>query len=243
MAQQKSLATVTSELVADRGYEWAWTEFKATIVGLAEAFALERVLEVGGGRGPMFSSAEANALGIDYSINDIAQEELDASPADFAPDHKVLFDIGGPLTPEGQFDLVFSKTVLEHVTDTMRAHRNTYQLLRTGGVALHFYPTLYSPPFVANWLLPERISSVLLRHLGATHKKFPARYDHCTSTRSLAEDLRRVGYSEVELVPFWGHGYFDRLPVLREVDRWLATKARERDFRLYSSYCYAIARK
>ena len=43
----------------------------------------------------------------------------------------------------------------EHVPDGYRFHSNLFELLKPGGVAFHFMPTLYSPPFVINRLLPE----------------------------------------------------------------------------------------
>ena len=46
--------------------------------------------------------------------------------------------------------------VFEHVEDGQRAWANLYQLLAPGGVALAFVPTLYSVPFVINWLLPDK---------------------------------------------------------------------------------------
>ena len=140
----RSLASVANELVTDHGYEWARARFKATIGGFVRAYDLERVLEIGGGRNPTFSRDEATALGIDYAINDISKAELVEGPPDFASDHRLLFDISGPISQSDDYDLVFSKMVLEHVTDGLRAHCNTFQLLRPGGVAMHFYPTLYS---------------------------------------------------------------------------------------------------
>jgi len=243
MSADVPLGAFVQRHVPDRRYQEAWTQLKPVTVALAKAFGLTRVLEIGGGRAPLFTASEMADLRLDYTVNDISQQQLDASPPDVPSDHKLLFDIGGSIELEGRFDLIVSKTVLEHVNDTLRAHRNTFQLLRQGGVALHFFPTLYCPPFVANRLLPEAVSRFILGRLGATHEKFPAKYDHCVSMRSLEVELLRIGYSEAFLVPFWGHGYFDRLPVLREVDRWLASQAMAHDFRPYSSYCYAITRK
>jgi SAM-dependent methyltransferase len=238
-----SLTVATNELIQDNGYDWAWTHFKETLVALAQRFGVTSVLEIGGGRSPTLTSGEARSLRLDLSINDISPAELERCADDFAPDHRLLFDISGEALPAATFDMVFSKTVLEHVSNATRAHRNTLELLRPGGIAFHFFPTLYCPPFLANRLLPEQISKVVLRAVGKPHEKFPARYDGCTSSRSLARDLIRIGYSEAEVVPFWGHSYFSRIPGLRTVDDWLAAKASERDFRPYSCYCYVIARR
>ena len=55
--------------------------------------------------------------------------------------------------------------------------------------------------------------------------------------------LRRIGFREAAVFPFWGHDYFKRLPVLREVDSAVSAWARRRNVRALSSYAYVMARK
>ena len=72
--------------------------------------------------------------------------------------------------------------VMEHVRDAERAWANMADLLAPDGVALAFHPTLYAPPFVINWLIPDRLTAPVLkfffddRHDGE-FPKFPARYN------------------------------------------------------------------
>ena len=228
----------------DHSSDWAWANYESTVFELVRHFGLHKVLEIGGGRSPLFSPADFEALGADYTINDISQDELDAAPPEITAEHKICFDIAGSIPVENEYDLIYSKSVFEHVEGTMQAHRNTYRLLRPGGVSLHFYPTLFSPPFVANKLLPEKVASKILKQfVGWEYKKFPAHYDHCYSTVGLENKIRQVGYSKVILVPFWGHAYFHRIAGVREFDRWLAKKSIQHDFRPYSSFCFAVAQK
>ena len=65
----------------------------------------------------------------------------------------------------GIFDLAFSRMVFEHVADGQRAWNNLYELLAPGGVALAFIPTLYSFPFVVNWLLPDDVAAKIVKLL------------------------------------------------------------------------------
>ena len=223
---------------------WPFANYEQTVLDLVSQFSLQSVVEIGAGRSPLFTPKDFEAIGASYTMNDISQEELDAAPEEVADAHKTCFDIAGAVQERDNYDLVYSKSVFEHVDGTMQAHRNTYQLLRPGGVSLHFYPTLFSPPFVVNKLIPERAGAWLLDKLvGHDYKKFPALYDHCRSTHALEAEIKQIGYSEVVLVPFWGHSYFHRIPLLREFDHWLARRAAAHDVRLYSSFCYALARK
>jgi SAM-dependent methyltransferase len=241
---QTSLRDWANEYLVDRSGSWPFTHYEETVLELVRRFSCRKVLEIGGGRSPLFSPSDFQALGAEYTINDISQEELDAAPAEITDEYKTCFDIAGPVSAQNEYDLIYSKSVFEHVVGTMQAHRNTYQLLRPGGVSLHFYPTLFSPPFVANKLLPEKLASKMLeKFVGFSYKKFPAHYDHCRSTLALENEIKQIGYSEVVLVPFWGHTYFHRIGGLRQLDNWLVKKAEERDFRPYSSFCFALARK
>jgi hypothetical protein len=137
---------------------------------------------------------------------------------------------------------------LEHVRDSKRAWRNMSQLLDANGVALAFIPTLFSPPFVINKIVPERVSGRILRSLFADRRhlrpKFPAYYDRCYGAQARLEPvIKACGFKEVLVVPFWTHGYFHRIPVLRFFDDQLQRLARHRDWRSLTSYAYLIARK
>src|SRR5690606_29100848 len=112
-----------------------------------------------------------------YTVNDIAQSELDLAPSYV---EKACFDIAAEDVPQNrQYDLMFSKLVFEHIKDAKRAWNNTRALLKQGGIALHFCPVLCCPPFIINWLLPERLSRHILRFFfparnEGEHPKFPA---------------------------------------------------------------------
>src|SRR5579871_6882594 len=125
------------EKIAALGYDglesWAWANYRATILAFARQAAQRnarppRLLEVGGGRDPLFRPEEARALGLDVTVNDIDADELARAQA-------------------GAYDLIFSQMVFEHVAGVEKAWRNVHTLLAEGGVGLAFVPTLYAPPF------------------------------------------------------------------------------------------------
>lgn len=230
---------------------WAWESYKDVITTLGTELGLTRHLEVGGGRQPLFTPAEAAAHGFDITINDISAEELSRAPADFARLHcdiaaRGVLDAGAL----GAYDLVYSKMVMEHVRDAGQMWRNQYALLAPGGIALAFIPTLFAPAFAANHLLPNRVSGAVVgkmfpgRSWEGSNPKFPAHYDLCYGDpRRVEPTLRAAGFDEVHVLPFYGYSYFDGVPGLRRADRWFTEWARRGDRRRFTSFAYVIGVK
>jgi SAM-dependent methyltransferase len=256
LARVPFLAEPLRRLGYDCSEGWAWDNYRPTILGFVHACrqsgrhaqGLVRVLEIGGGRGPLLTPAEAAAAGVEFTVNDIDARELSLAPAEF---NKAQFDIAGQVDPswEGRFDLIFSRMVVEHVKGAPRAWANMHALLAPGGVALAFHPTLYAPPFVVNWLLPESLTARVLRFFfpirhDAGYPKFPARYEMCVTEPSKVEPiLTGCGFSQVLIAPFWRHGYFRHIPLLREAESALQHLAEKRDWRALTTYAYTLARR
>lgn len=239
------------EMHATRDNVWAWDNFHATVVHLAKRLRATRILEIGGGRSPMFSGEEITELGVDYVVNDRVQRELDKAPP-FGS--KARFDIAGAATelPNDLLctvDLVFSKMVFEHVSDAISAYTNIHALLRPNGVGLNFHPVLYSPPFIINRILPEHLSNRLVNLIQNNLRsddgvpKFPARYDYCVIRPAVRSRIGSIGFSEVCQIPFFGHSYLNNIPVIRELERSLHTLAAKMDLQLLASFAYTIVRK
>jgi SAM-dependent methyltransferase len=257
LSQSAFLGAPLRRLGYDSGELWHWSNYKPTVLAFVEALRQAgrhdgagrvRLLEIGGGRGPQITPEEANKLSIDLTVNDIDARELSLAPKGFAT---ARFDIANDVDPSlhGKFDLVFSRMVFEHVKGAPRAWRNVAALLAPGGVALAYHPTLYSPPFIVNWLTPEAFSARVLRmffpgrHDG-DYPKFPARYEMCVAEPSVvAPKLRACGFSEVLVAPFFGHGYLRSIPIAREVEGALHMLAERRDWRGLSSYAFTLVRK
>jgi SAM-dependent methyltransferase len=245
-----ALAAVMGGLNADIRSEWAWDNYRATVEVLAREFSFTRLIEIGGGRDPLLTPAQAGALGFDYTINDISQVELDNAPAAF---NKACFDVSGDLAAAGvepgSYDLAFSRMVFEHVRDVRAAWGNLHTILTPGGVAFAFVPTLYALPYVANLMIPEWLSRKIVKLLyphRTDHEdpKFPAYYDWCySSEKKMAPMLREAGFRETLILPFYGHDYFENIPVAREIDEALTRLAIRFDWRALTPYAYIIARK
>ena len=60
---------------------------------------------------------------------------------------------------------------------------------------------------------------------------------------SVAPRLRKAGFSETLIAPFFGHHYLQSVPVVRDVEGALHVWAERRDLRWLSSYAFTLARK
>lgn len=245
-----ALAKAFCELGVQTDRNWAWDNYENVVRGLARILNAKHLLEIGGGRDPLFKANELAALGIEMTINDISHTELNVLPDTY---RKACFDVAGDISQvadlRGHFDLAFSRMVFEHVADGQRAWKNLYELLAPGGVALAFIPTLYSFPFVVNWLLPDDVAAKIVKLLyrNRTDEEdpvFPARYSWTfASERKMKPMLEGIGYSEVQILPFYGHGYFERFPIIRNIHNTFTEVARKNDWSTIASYAYIAARK
>lgn len=203
------------------------------------------ILELGAGRRPSFTLEEMPSTVRSYTVNDISAEELALLPPGY---DMACFDVSGDASNfSDQYDVVFSRFLAEHVPDGYAMHRNVHQVLREGGVSFHLIPTLYAVPFVINKFLPERLTSWVLAKLAprrAINPKFPAHYSMCYGNPEwMARKLADIGYRKVEIRNFYGHFYYEKIPVLRTVHKWFSNLAAERNWTRLSSYAYIKAYK
>jgi SAM-dependent methyltransferase len=215
---------------------------------IVKAMATNRsLLEIGAGRRPLLTSDEIEEFNIDYTANDLSERELELIPFSV---RKALFDVCGDLPTENlnSYDVICSKMVQEHVQDGELFYQNIYRLLKVGGIAINLHPTLYSPPFLINHILPDHIADYLVRTLlrktpRINTPRFPALYELCHASHRNETLIKDIGFSKVSILPFYFHEYFDRIPILRSIDRAMSAWAQAHDFRLLSSYAYTLVKK
>ena len=223
-------------------FAWAFEDFRDHCRRAIDVNDAETVCDVGGGWRPLFSIDDIHDLGVNYTVLDVSRHSLERTPPAY---QTVCADICNPPRElDAAFDLVFSMFVAEHVRDGAAMHRSIFEMLRPGGVALHVFPTLYHPAFVANKLLPEQLTQRLVRRLVHHADKFPARYSWCFGpTRSMHDRLRAIGYEVLEFRPYYGTYYLGRLPVLRAVDDGLSRWAARRRMPYLTSFARLELRK
>lgn len=250
-AGARTLQGFFAGLQPDWHSQWAWDHYEDVVLALARHFNLTQLCEIGGGRDPGFLPDDPKTRGLALTVNDIDQGELDLAPAGLA---KARFDIAGDMSEPAarpcSFDLMFSRMVFEHVADVERAWGNIHRLLKPGGVALAFNPTLWAPVFALNHVIPESLSRRIVHALfpnrreGGGDPKFPAHYNWCRgSERLLRPMLARAGFADIHVQPFWGHGYFERMPGLRQADHAFNRLSARWDFRLMTTYAFVVVRK
>jgi hypothetical protein len=215
------------------------------------------ICEIGGGRSPLFSPSDVEALGGRFTVLDIAPSELERAPASFT---KVVADIGAPLTgtelAPSSYDFMFSKFVAEHVRHGKQMHSNVFELLRPGGLAFHFFPTLYHPAFVANVLLPATLSRrVLFSAIRRSERdskfapreadsKFPAYYSWCRGpSRAMRTAISSIGFEIVHFKAFYGTSYLKNVPLLSSAEEWFSHTTERRQLIGLSSYAYLVVRR
>ncbi len=221
---------------------YAWRTYKDEVTRLILSKDRPDIIEIGAGRSPLFTEAELPENVSRYTINDLSQRELDLAPGKW---RKACFDICGDVERfRSRYDVVFTRMLAEHVPDGHRFHSNVFLILKPGGIAFHFMPTLYSPPFVINKILPETLSRWFVQSFFKDRTevgipKFPARYSMCYGKSArLIERHKSIGYADADIRTFYGHGYFLKIPVLRELDRALTNFAYQRGLTLLGSYAY-----
>lgn len=248
--QTPEIQQFLSSARASGTFTHAWESYRDLVWKLASQIENPRLLEVGGGRSPMFTEAEIETLNGTYTVNDIDASELSLAPQWV---ERLLGDIADPSLSEvtelhGTFDLVFSLMVFEHVERPEQAYKNVAKFLASGGVVVNFIPTLYALPFVVNRLLPERLTAPILRFFFPKRNpdeipKFPAYYRWCTTTSKTERKLDSVGFRNSTIVPFYGHRYYQRIPGLRSVARRFWPVAFRRNWRSASTFAYILAER
>jgi len=220
-------------------------EFQPFVENLIQTLGAGAACEVGGGRTPMLSHEFVSRHRIRYLVIDISAEELERAPADVETQ---VDDISDPsFRPPEQFDLVFTRWVLEHVRAPARFHAGVARLLRPGGHAVHLFPTLYAMPFTVNRVLPERVSVRLLRATGWAKReqgKFRTYYRWCRGPSGLQiRRFERLGFAVEEYVGFFGHRYFRKVPPIQRMEDRLARSLAARRITALTSYAWVLLRK
>jgi uncharacterized UPF0146 family protein len=228
--------------------EEAWRGYEHLIAEIIENNNGRRICDIGGGANPLLTPDYINQKGIDYSVLDISEAELNKAPKQY---NKIVADISSPeFSPTtAGFDLVFSKMLAEHIKDGEQFHKNVLRMLTDDGLAVHFFPTLYALPFLVNYLTPEVLADKLLNVFAVRDRyqfaKFPAHYSWCRGPiRSQRRKFEKSGYEIIQYRGFFGHGgYYDRIPILKRLHELKTGYLLKRPNPLFTSYAYIVLKK
>jgi len=224
--------------------DWAHVDFTRRLHRRLEELGGGKICELGGGAKPAVELDFLSQNGLDCLVVDISESELQKAPQGYAT---LVGDVSSTefTAPEynGNYDFVFSRVVAEHVPDARQFHLNTRRLLRSGGIAMHFFPTLWWPPYVLNRILPETLAERILlrlepwRQSSGASGKFPAYYHWCYGpTRSQVKRLATVGFSVEHCVAYFGESSHAPGKVLEALnDAWTNVMLRRPSY-LFTSY-------
>lgn len=199
------------------------SDFEATLHDLLDRLPDgSTVAELGAGANPVLATHPRVAAGeLELVLIDISREELDKAPA---VGEKLCLDVAAQKFPlDDAADLACSQMLAEHVRDGEQLLRNVARLLRPGGAYLQLSPTLYTLPFVVNRIAPQKVSEVMLDTFQPRDRvrrgKFPAYYSLCRGpSESQIERIERAGLRLVAARGYFGHSYYRRVPVLRQLE-------------------------
>ena len=235
------------QIATTPGRTWtdAFDSYEGVLRSIVERYPAPELLELGGGRWPGFRLNQMPPNTKSYTVNDLNEDELARLPPGY---DKACFDVSGDSAGfESRYDVVFSRFLGEHVRDGLAMHRNVHRVLKPGGTAFHLIPTLYALPFVMNRLLPERLGQKILSIVAPSRDispKFPAYYSWCHgNTAAMRRMFRDVGYSKVEIINYYGHFYYDKIPVVRTIERNFRKLAARKNWSWCASFAYIIAHK
>jgi hypothetical protein len=206
----------------------------------------KKICDVGGGANPLIPLKFINDNSLDYTILDISRAELEKAPEVYS---KLVIDIEAEqFNVEGQYDFVVSRMMAEHIKKGMQFHKNVFMMLKPGGVAVHFFPTLFALPFLINQIVPERFSSILLNFFFPRDRyqtaKFPAYYNWCYGPiPSMVKMLQGIGYEIILFNGIFGHWYYTKIPGLRQAHEIFSDYLIVHPNPYLTSYALVILRK
>jgi len=194
------------------------------------------VLEVGGINKPLLKRSKE----IRYDGLDIEHKEQ----YERIYDNFVVQSIEEPI--RDGYDLIISKSVLEHVRDNDAGIKQMYQALRTGGYAIHYLPSKYHPYSLALRLLGTRWQRRLIKVLrpwATDETGYPAFFDKC-SPKEMRMLFQSKGFDCVKIIPFFRANDYFRffLPFYIAVTFWENVCAKFRLEQLCSGFII-IARR
>jgi SAM-dependent methyltransferase len=229
--------------------EWAHVHFTRRLLAALEKLGDGKVCELGGGARPALELDFLRRHDLSCLVVDVSESELRKAPYGY---ETLLGDVSSSQFStgehDGSYDIVFSRVLAEHVTDARQFHLNARRLLRPGGRAMHFFPTLWWPPFIVNRILPERLAEQILlriepwREHSGRRGKFPAYYRWCFGpTEPQLRRFAAVGFAVEHCVAYFGESTHAPGRLLKRVDSlWTETMLRHPNYRFTSYAGYTL---
>jgi len=100
-----------------------------------------------------------------------------------------------------QFDLVYSRFVIEHIANPVNVYEEVYRVLKPGSQLVLLAPNLYNPIILANKIMPSFIQKFFKTVLTGTKEEevFPTYYRSNTSHR-IKKQLIKAGFANIKII-------------------------------------------
>jgi SAM-dependent methyltransferase len=230
-----------------------WGETEVFLGPLIDRYHCENILEIGAGANPALDKTYVREAGLRYVISDVNAGELaKAEPKYGAEFDPLVLDVEHAEFAQqlaGQFDCIFSKLTGEHIGNAQVFHQNVHTMLRPGGLAVHFFATLWALPFTVNHLLPNSLSGPLQQAIAPRdlhwESKFPARYSWSRGpTKTMVRRLESIGFKVEDYIGYFGHYYYQKkLPMLHKLEMMKSKMLVKNPVPLLCSYATVVLRK
>ena len=154
-----------------------------------------RILEVGGIDRPLIERGAGYVFaGLDIEDKERCNEVYDE------------FRVQSVEQPiDGQYDVIYSVTVLEHVPDNVAAASSMFGAQQPGGIAIHYVPCMTHPYALLLRAVGTKMQGLLLSLIAEGEKPmggYPTFFDHCTP-KKMSGVFRDAGYTDIEIVPYY----------------------------------------
>ncbi len=166
------------------------------------------LFDIGGGRLPAIDADMRAQLNLRVTGVDIDANELAAAPPD-TYDVTIASDIATLAGHDSEADLVYSRSVAEHVVDTTAMVRTIGRITKPGGLSVHFMPNRYAPFALVNVLLPVDLRRRLLFAIMPEAEErgvFPPYYNN-TSPHAMEKQFRAAGFDQIRVVAYYSSDY------------------------------------
>lgn len=159
------------------------------------------VLEVGGIDRPLLSKGGGFAyVGLDIELREACE---------LIYDRFIVQSIEEPL--DRCYEMIISKTLLEHVPNNARSVKSIYDGLVPGGRTHHYVPARWHPYSMCLRLVGPRLQKKLIRALrpGTEHVTgYPAYFSEC-SVGAMRALFERTGFESISIRPYFrANDYF-----------------------------------
>lgn len=169
-------------------------EVRAQLAPYTKKGSGARLLEVGGIDRPLIErSADYEYVGLDIEERPRCHEVYD----DF-----LVQSVEDPLP--GEFDAIFSITLLEHVQDNAASSRSMFGALKPGGETIHYVPNKGHPYALILRAVGNKIQRKLMTLTEGAETKggYPTHFDGCTP-RQMSKLFKNAGFSDVRTILYY----------------------------------------